>query len=65
MIQIKTVRQSIQLKGSTAPRFTVASQPKQTIKLTSSGPRGPQGEQGPAGLSGSALIPPILDGGNF
>lgn len=65
MIQIRTVRQTIQLQGKLAPKLTIGSQPPQSIKLVSSGPPGPQGVRGETGLSGTALIPTILDGGNF
>lgn len=52
MIQVKTVKQTIQLRGNIAPRLTIQNAPAQTIKLSSSGPRGPRGEQGLPGPVG-------------
>ncbi len=64
-MQFRNIKQTIQLRGVQTPKLIVQTSPRQTVRLTSSGPRGPQGLQGPTGLSGAALIPAILDGGNF
>ena len=52
MIQIKSVRQSLQLRGSSTPKLIVQSAPAQTVKLVSSGPRGPKGDKGDKGPPG-------------
>ena len=65
MIQVKSVKQTIQLRGSIAPKLTIQSSPRQTVRLVSGGPRGPQGERGVPGPAGAAQIPDLLDGGFF
>lgn len=64
-MQFQAVKQTIQLRGTSTPRLTVQTAPRQTVRLVSSGPRGSQGDRGETGPSGAALIPPALDGGNF
>lgn len=53
MINLKTYRQTITLKGSEVPGLTIVNAPAQTLKVTTSGSPGPRGLQGPPGPIGS------------
>lgn len=64
MIEIRTVRQTVQVHG-TSPRVVVTSLPATTVKVVSAGPRGPKGERGDKGDRGDIGPVGSFDDGNL